>query len=111
TASSYTIDFADFEQVGAPLTQPSGSVSVTSEGADPTGVNDSTSAFNAAITAAGAGGTVWIPAGTYDIPGHIMVNDVTVEGAGMWYSTITGTAPGFYGNGTPTNSLPASTNV
>ena len=27
TASSYTVDFADFEQVGAPLTQPSGSVS------------------------------------------------------------------------------------
>src|SRR5579875_965616 len=40
TASSYTIDFADFEQVAAPLAQPSGSVSVTSEGADPTGVND-----------------------------------------------------------------------
>jgi F5/8 type C domain/Pectate lyase superfamily protein/Abnormal spindle-like microcephaly-assoc'd, ASPM-SPD-2-Hydin len=111
TASSYTIDFADFEQVAAPLTQPAGSVSVTSEGADPTGVNDSTSAFNAAITAAGAGGTVWIPAGTYDIPGHIIVNNVTVAGAGMWYSTVTGTAPGFYGNGTPTNSGPASTNV
>ena len=111
TASSYTIDFADFEQVAAPLSQPAGSVSVTGEGADPTGVNDSTSAFNAAITAAGAGGTVWIPPGTYDIPGHIMVSDVTVAGAGMWYSTVTGTAPGFYGNGTPTNSLPASTNV
>jgi Alpha-1,3-glucanase catalytic domain D1/Alpha-1,3-glucanase catalytic domain D2/F5/8 type C domain/Cep192 domain 4/Abnormal spindle-like microcephaly-assoc'd, ASPM-SPD-2-Hydin len=111
TASSYTIDFADFEDVAAPLAQPAGSVSVVSEGADPTGVNDSTSAFNAAITAAGSGGTVWIPAGTYNIPGHIIVNDVTVEGAGMWYSTITGTAPGFYGNGTPTNSLPASTNV
>jgi len=111
TASSYTINLADFEDVAAPLAQPSGSVSVVSEGADPTGAADSTNAFNAAITAAGAGGTVWIPAGTYDIPGHIIVNDVTVEGAGMWYSTITGTAPGFYGNGTPTNSLPASTNV
>jgi len=111
TASSYTIDLADFEDVAAPLTQPSGSVSVVSEGADPTGVNDSTSAFNDAITAAGAGGVVWIPSGTYNIPGHIIVNDVTVEGAGMWYSTVTGTAPGFYGNGTPTNSSPASTNV
>jgi F5/8 type C domain/Pectate lyase superfamily protein/Abnormal spindle-like microcephaly-assoc'd, ASPM-SPD-2-Hydin len=104
TASSYTIDFADFEQVGAALTQPSGSVSVTSEGADPTGVNDSTSAFNAAITAAGAGGTVWIPAGTYNIPGHIIVNNVTVAGAGMWYSTVTGTAPGFYGKSAPSPS-------
>jgi hypothetical protein len=111
TASSYTINLADFENVAAPLTQPSGSVSVVSEGADPTGVNDSTTAFNNAIAAAGAGGTVWIPSGTYDIPGHIIVNNVTVEGAGMWYSTITGTAPGFYGNGEPSNSSAGSTNV
>ena len=104
TASSYTIDFADFEQVGAALTQPAGSVSVTSEGADATGAGDSTSAFNAAITAAGAGGTVWIPPGTYNIPGHISVNNVTIAGAGMWYSTVTGTAPGFYGNSAPNPS-------
>ncbi|HEY0806152.1 MAG TPA: glycosyl hydrolase family 28-related protein, partial [Pseudonocardiaceae bacterium] len=107
TASSYTIDFADFEQVGSPLTQPAGSVSVTSQGADSTGVADATSAFNAAISAAGAGGTVWIPPGTYNIPGHISVNNVTVAGAGMWYSTVIGTAPGFYGNSAPS----ASTNV
>jgi hypothetical protein len=104
TASSYTIDFADFEQVGAALTQPAGSVSVTSKGADASGVNDSTSAFNAAISAAGAGGTVWIPPGTFNIPGHISVNNVTIAGAGMWYSTVSGTAPGFYGNSAPSAS-------
>ncbi len=104
TASSYTIDFADFEQVGPALTQPSGSVSVTSEGADPSGTNDSTTAFNSAIAAAGAGGTVWIPPGTYNIPGHISVNNITIAGAGMWYSTVTGTAPGFYGNSAPSPS-------
>jgi parallel beta-helix repeat protein len=104
TASSYTIDLADFEQVGSALPQPSGSVSVTSEGADPTGSADSTNAFNAAIRAAGSGGTVWIPPGTYNVPGHIMVNNVTVAGAGMWYSTVTGTAPGFYGNSAPNPS-------
>ncbi|HET7015096.1 MAG TPA: choice-of-anchor D domain-containing protein [Streptosporangiaceae bacterium] len=104
TASTYTIDFADFEQVGAALTQPAGSVSVTSEGADASGAGDSTNAFNAAISAAGSGGTVWIPPGTYNIPGHIMVNNVTIAGAGMWYSTVTGTAPGFYGNSAPSPS-------
>jgi len=104
TASTYTIDFADFEQVGAALTQPAGSVSVTSKGADPTGSADSTNAFNSAISAAGAGGTVWIPPGTYNIPGHIAVNNVTIAGAGMWYSTVTGTAPGFYGNSAPSPS-------
>src|SRR6201997_2374473 len=104
TASSYTVDLADFENVAAPLSQPSGSVSVVSEGADPTGAADSTNAFNAAISAAGAGGTVWIPSGTYNIPGHISVNNVTIAGAGMWYSTISGTAPGFYGNSAPNPS-------
>jgi hypothetical protein len=104
SASSYTIDFADFEQVGAALTQPAGSVSVVSEGADASGSADSTSAFNAAIAAAGPGGTVWIPPGTYNVPGHIMVNNVTIAGAGMWYSTVTGTAPGFYGNSAPNPS-------
>ncbi|MFJ4920273.1 choice-of-anchor D domain-containing protein [Streptomyces sp. NPDC088725] len=104
TAASYTIDFADFEQVGAALPQPSGSVSVTSKGADASGATDSTSAFNAAISAAGSGGTVWMPPGTYKIPGHISVNNVTIAGAGMWYSTVTGTAPGFYGNSAPSPS-------
>jgi F5/8 type C domain/Pectate lyase superfamily protein/Abnormal spindle-like microcephaly-assoc'd, ASPM-SPD-2-Hydin len=104
TASSYTIDFADFENVAGDLSQPSGSVSVTSEGADPTGVADSTSAFNAAITAAGAGGTVWIPEGTFKIPGHLILNNVTIKGAGMWHSIITGAAPGLYGNSAPTGS-------
>ncbi|MFG2965982.1 choice-of-anchor D domain-containing protein [Streptomyces sp. NPDC048288] len=103
-ASSYTIDFADFEQVGAALTAPAGAVSVTGKGADATGATDATGAFNAAISAAGPGGTVWIPPGTYNIPGHISVNNVTIAGAGMWYSTVTGTAPGFYGNSAPSAS-------
>jgi hypothetical protein len=101
TASSYTIDFADFESVAGALAQPSGSVSVTSTGADATGAADSTAAFNSAISAAGAGGTVWIPAGTFKIPGHLILNNVTIKGAGMWRSTITGDAPGFYGGYVP----------
>jgi hypothetical protein len=100
-ASSYTIDFADFQRVAPALKRPAGSVSVTAKGADPTGKADATSAFNAAMAAAGPGGTVWIPPGTYKIPGHIMVNDVTIAGAGMWRSTITGAAPGFYGDAAP----------
>jgi len=110
-ASTTTIDFADFENVAGALAQPSGSVSVTSRGADPTGVADSTAAFNSAISAAGAGGTVWIPEGTFRIPGsgsgcgmgcsHLILNNVTIKGAGMWRSTITGDAPGFYGGYVP----------
>ncbi|MCU7726428.1 mycodextranase [Actinoplanes sp. KI2] len=99
-----TIDFADFESVAGALSQPAGSVSVTSKGADATGAADSTAAFNSAIQAAGAGGTVWIPEGTFKIPGHIAVNNVTIKGAGMWRSTVTGAAPGFYGNDAPNPS-------
>ncbi|MER7243871.1 choice-of-anchor D domain-containing protein [Kribbella sp. NPDC000426] len=104
TASSYTIDFADFENVAGALSQPSGSVSVTSTGADPTGAADSTAAFNAAMTQAGAGGTVWIPEGTFKIPGHLILNNITIKGAGMWRSTVVGAAPGFYGNYAPNAS-------
>ncbi len=104
TASSYTVDLADFEQVAPAAAQPAGSVSVTAEGADPGGSGDATGAFNAAISAAGPGGTVWIPPGTYDVPGHIAVDNVTIAGAGMWYSTVTGTAPGFYGDSAPNPS-------
>jgi hypothetical protein len=103
-ASSYTIDFADFELVGAPLSQPAGSVSVTSHGADASGVNDSTGAFNAAIAAAGANGTVWIPQGTFRVTSHIAVNNIAIRGAGMWYSTVKGPNVGFYGNFPPTPS-------
>jgi alpha-1,3-glucanase-like protein/F5/8 type C domain-containing protein/HYDIN/CFA65/VesB family protein/centrosomal CEP192-like protein len=104
TAGSYTIDFADFENVAGALSQPSGSVSVTSTGADPTGNADSTGAFNSAISQAGAGGTVWIPEGTFKIPGHLILNNVTIKGAGMWRSTVVGAAPGFYGNYAPNGS-------
>jgi hypothetical protein len=103
-ASSYTIDFADFEQVAAPFSQPGGSVSVTSYGADASGANDSTTAFNQAIAAAGAGGTVWIPQGTFKVTQHIIVNNVTVTGAGMWYSNVSGNGVGFYGNYAPNPS-------
>jgi hypothetical protein len=104
TASSYTIDFADFENVAGALSQPAGSVSVTSTGADPTGAADSTNAFNSAMTQAGAGGTVWIPPGTFKIPGHLILNNITFKGAGMWRSTVVGAAPGFYGNYAPNAS-------
>src|SRR5688572_29167008 len=97
SASSYTVDFMEFEQVAAPLSQPSGSVSVTSHGADPTGAANSTAAFNAAIAAAGPGGTVWIPAGRFLVTGHLVLNNINIRGAGMWHSIVGGEGIGFYG--------------
>jgi alpha-1,3-glucanase-like protein/F5/8 type C domain-containing protein/HYDIN/CFA65/VesB family protein/centrosomal CEP192-like protein len=105
TASSYTIDLADFEQVGAAASQPANSLSITNYGADPSGSGDASGAFASAISAAQAQGkTVWIPSGTFRVNQHIAVNNVTIQGAGMWYSTVTGNGVGFYGNYPPTPS-------
>ena len=83
TALPYTLNVADFFNVGAAATQPANSVSVTSYGADPTGANSSVTAFNEAISAASsAGESVWVPSGTYLIGSPLNVTSATIEGAG-----------------------------
>jgi hypothetical protein len=50
---------------------------------------DDTAAIQNCITAAqGVGAVVWIPSGTYRITSAITVPAVSVQGAGMWYTTI-----------------------
>ncbi|MGW5135980.1 discoidin domain-containing protein [Streptomyces sp. NPDC004135] len=83
-----TVDVADFEQAAGPASQPAGSVSVTSRGADPSGQGDSTQAFRDAIAAA-RGGVVWIPPGEYRLTSSLNgVQDVTLRGAGHWHSVV-----------------------
>ncbi|MEU6086649.1 discoidin domain-containing protein [Streptomyces sp. NPDC047085] len=83
-----TVDVADFEQVAAAASQPAGSVSVVSKGADPSGNGDSTQAFRDAIAAA-QGGVVWIPPGDYRLTSSFNgVQNVTLQGAGSWYSVV-----------------------
>ncbi|MFE2040687.1 discoidin domain-containing protein [Streptomyces sp. NPDC059477] len=88
TGVQVTVDVADFEQVAAAATQPAGSVSVVSHGADPSGTGDSTQAFRNAIAAA-QGGTVWIPPGQYRLTSSLSgIQNVTLQGAGHWYSIV-----------------------
>jgi len=95
TATFYDIDSIDLENVPSAKTQPANSLCITNApyNADPTFTTDSLTAIQNCINAARSQGkTVWIP------PGKFMVNSlagvaldikgVTVEGAGMWYSTI-----------------------
>ncbi|MFI8990442.1 discoidin domain-containing protein [Streptomyces antimycoticus] len=83
-----TVDVADFEQVATAASQPAGSVSVTSKGADPSGHGDSTQAFRDAIAAA-QGGVVWIPPGDYKLTSSLSgVQNVTLQGAGSWHSVV-----------------------
>jgi hypothetical protein len=49
---TYTIDLADFYTVPAPYPMPSGYLSVTDNGADPTGMKDSTQAFQTTLNTA-----------------------------------------------------------
>ncbi|MGW3355060.1 discoidin domain-containing protein [Streptomyces bungoensis] len=88
TGTQVTVDVADFEQVAPAAAQPAGSVSVVAKGADPSGSGDSTQAFRDAIAAA-QGGTVWIPPGDYRLTSSLNgVQNVTLQGAGSWYSVV-----------------------
>ena len=85
------IDLMDFERVSRPVRNVPGSVSVLDFGADPTGAADSAGAFDAAIVAAKAKGKiVFVPAGTYQVNRHIVVDNVTIKGAGSWWTIIKG---------------------
>ncbi|WP_330333078.1 discoidin domain-containing protein [Streptomyces sp. NBC_00536] len=85
------VDLADFEQVADPAARPAGSLSVTDFGADPNGSADSTAAFQQAVDAGAAQSKeVWIPQGTFKLTDHVVVDKVTLRGAGPWYSVLTG---------------------
>ncbi|MFF4127475.1 discoidin domain-containing protein [Microbispora rosea] len=88
------VDLADFELVPDAIPRPAGSLSVDDFGADRNGTNDSTAAFQAAVDAGKAQGKeVYIPAGTYTLWDHVVVDGVTLRGAGPWYSVLTGRHP------------------
>ncbi|MEV7044279.1 discoidin domain-containing protein [Amycolatopsis sp. NPDC051061] len=97
-----TIDLADFEQVGAAATRPANSLSVTDYGATAGDTSDDAAAFDSAVAAARSQGKeVWIPSGTFTLGHHVTVDQVTIRGAGPWYSVLTGPRAGIFGKGEP----------
>lgn len=91
----FTIDLADFENVAPPIAEPAGALDVVADfGADPSGATDSTARFQAAVNAGQAQGkTVYIPQGTFTLYDHVVVDGVTLAGAGPWYSVLGGRDP------------------
>lgn len=84
------IDLLDSELVAAPHVAKR-AVNVLRFGADPTGRRESADAFDRAIAAAKRRDRpVYVPPGTYQVNRHIIVDDVTIEGAGNWYTIIKG---------------------
>jgi hypothetical protein len=90
-APSTVIDLVDTEFVAKPANKPANALSALDFGADPTGATDAAPAIEAAIaTAKTKGKTVFIPKGTYQVNRHIVVDNVTIQGAGNWYTIIKG---------------------
>ena len=94
-ATYFLIDLIDLEDVGAPKEKPSNFLSIEDFGAKANDNIDDTNGVLECINAAKSKGQgVWIPRGTFNID-SINVSDVTIKGAGMWYSTFTGPLSGF----------------
>lgn len=105
TADWYAVDLADFELVPPPKTAPRGALSITTFSADPSGKKDSGPAIEKAIAAARRRGVpVWIPPGIFRVDRHIIVDRVTIAGAGAWHSTLRGNGVGLYGRRAPSGS-------
>ncbi|GAA4595766.1 glycosyl hydrolase family 28-related protein [Planotetraspora phitsanulokensis] len=84
------VDLLDSQLVGAPKVNLV-AANVLAFGADPFGKRDSAGAFDKAIAFAKRTHLkVYIPPGTYQVNRHIIVDDVTIEGAGSWYTIIKG---------------------
>ncbi|MFJ2090309.1 glycosyl hydrolase family 28-related protein [Streptomyces sp. NPDC087901] len=84
------VDLLDSELVGRPHVELL-AANVLAFGADPTGRRDAAGAIEKAMAFARRTHlTVYIPPGTYRVDRHIVVDDVTITGAGSWYTKIKG---------------------
>jgi len=117
------VDLLDSQLVGPPRIVAV-AANVLAFGADPSGRRDSADAFDRAIAFAKRTHLpVYVPPGTYQVNRHLIVDNVTIQGAGSWYTIVKGhqvtlstpapdgsvhTGVGFYGRDA---ALGGSTNV
>ncbi len=89
-ASATVIDLMDSELAAPPKVDLT-ALNVLAFGADPTGRRDSANAIDKAIAVAQKSHRkVYVPPGTYQVNRHIIVDNVTIEGAGSWYTIFQG---------------------
>ena len=91
--NAYGIDFIELEEALPEISRPAGAVSIADyRGAKPgDGVDDSDALIWAMNEAANsASKTVYIPAGSWELGRKIGVDhsDLTIRGAGMWYTNL-----------------------
>lgn len=95
TSPYFLIDLVDLENVSAPKEKPANFLSIEDFGAIANDNKDDTYQVLDCIAAAKAKGQgVWIPKGAFNID-SINVAEVTIRGAGVWYSIFTGPTSGF----------------
>jgi hypothetical protein len=103
SAAYYMVDLIDLEQVPPPLPQPANSIAITECGATADDDSDDQPAIQQCIDRARTQGKVlYLPKGTFrSLASALSVDNLTIRGAGMWYSTIAGFNARFdcYGNG------------
>jgi hypothetical protein len=110
TAAFYNIDLVDLENVSAAIGQPGGSVSIKSApyNAVGDGINDDTAALSNCVN---ANASVYLPPGNYKITAAInLPSNKTIQGAGMWYTTLVGD-PTLYTNSSRRVTLFGISNV
>ncbi|MFJ3700830.1 MULTISPECIES: CBM35 domain-containing protein [unclassified Streptomyces] len=107
TAASYTLDLVETETAPGALTMPAtGFVSATTLGVTPDDSTDDTGALNTAVaTATSQGKGLWLPAGTYNISGHVDLAGADLRGAGQWHTVLRGRngKGGLFGRGGTSN--------
>jgi len=97
TAAYYRVDLIDLEMAPPPLSPPVAGtyLNVTNYGANGADNLDDTTAIKNCLTAAKAlGRIVWMPPGTFYQNASITVDGVTVQGAGMWHTSLIQTQNG-----------------
>ncbi|MEE3922187.1 glycosyl hydrolase family 28-related protein [Micromonospora sp. BRA006-A] len=89
-AAGTVIDLVDAHLVAPPRVVP-GAVNALSFGADPAGRRESADALDRAIAyARRLDRPLYLPPGTYQVNRHVAVDDVTIAGAGSWYTIVRG---------------------
>jgi hypothetical protein len=94
SASFYNIDLVDLEAPPAALTQPANSLSLATDcggQANNSSFDNSTALQNCFTNAASESKSVWIPQGTFYLNTAThgwTATGITIQGAGMWYSTL-----------------------
>jgi hypothetical protein len=84
------IDLLDSQLVGPPHVNPR-AANVLLFGADPTGRRDSADALDRAIAFGRRHRLpVYLPPGVFQVNRHVIVDDVTIEGAGNWHTILRG---------------------